>query len=136
MVYIVLIEQKNARQGRRRWLTSVYTNRYTGKQMDVTTVSGFDWDEGNLAKCVKHGVTIGEIEAVFHHPHRLAPDIAHSETETRFLAIGRGQGPRPIFVAFTLREIGEESFIRPISARYMHQKEIDRYDQATATPDQ
>ena len=23
---------------------------------------GFDWDEGNLVKCRKHGVTIAEIE--------------------------------------------------------------------------
>jgi uncharacterized DUF497 family protein len=39
-------------------------------------------------------------------------------------------------VAFTIRRIDGESFIRPISARYMHRKEIEHYDQATAPPDQ
>ena len=104
--------------------------------MDATTVSGFDWGDGNRAKCQKHGVTIAEVEAVFRHPHHLAPDVTHSTLETRFLAIGRGEGSRPIFVAFTLREVAEETLIRPISARYMHRKEIDHYDQATAPSDQ
>ena len=102
----------------------------------MTAVAGFDWDEGNRAKCAKHGVTLAEIEAVFRCPHHMFPDDAHSGAEVRFLAIGRGDGPRPIFVAFTVREIGEETFIRPISARYMHRKEIDHYEQATASPDQ
>ncbi len=26
-------------------------------------VSGFDWDKGNLAKCLKHGVSLAEIES-------------------------------------------------------------------------
>ena len=104
--------------------------------MSRTTVAAFDWDEGNLAKCQKHGVSIDEIVALFRHPHHLAPDPAHSAIETRFLAIGRGAGPRPIFVAFALREAGGESFIRPISARYMHRKEIEYYEKAIARPDQ
>ena len=99
--------------------------------MDFTTVSGFEWDEGNLAKCQRHGVTIAEIEAVFHGPHHIGPDVAHSHAEARFLVIGRGEGSRPIFISFTLRERDSETFIRPISARYMHRKEIDRYEQAT-----
>ena len=56
--------------------------------MDWTTVAGFDWDEGNLAKCQKHGVSIDEIEALFRHPHHLTPDPAHSAFEARYLAIG------------------------------------------------
>lgn len=103
--------------------------------MDFTTVAGFDWDESNRAKCGKHGVSLAEIEAVFGHPHRLAPDPVHSVEETRLLAIGKGTGPRPIFVAFTIRDIGGEDFIRPISARYMHRKEIESYEQATANAD-
>ena len=104
--------------------------------MDRTSASGFDWDEGNRGKCQTHGVTIAEIEALFRHPHHLAPDEVHSGAETRFLAIGKGEGPRPIFVAFTLREIGGTAFIRRISARYMHRKEIEHYEQETARPDQ
>jgi uncharacterized protein len=101
-----------------------------------TTVAGFDWDDGNRAKCTKHGVSIAEIEALFRLPNRIAPDIAHSIVESRFLAIGRGGGMRPVFVAFTLREAGGETFIRPISARYMHRKELAHYEQAAAYPDQ
>lgn len=103
--------------------------------MDMTTVAGFDWDKGNRAKCQKHGVTITEVEAVFLHAHHLTPDVAHSTDEMRFLAIGKGAGPRLIFVAFTLRESDDGALIRPISARYMHQKEIDHYEQETATLD-
>jgi len=29
------------------------------------TVAGFDWVDGNHAKCQKHGVSIAEIEALF-----------------------------------------------------------------------
>lgn len=103
--------------------------------MDKATVSGFDWDDGNRAKCQNHGVTLAEIEDVFRHSHHLVPDVAHSTTETRYLAIGSGTGSRPIFVVFTLREMGEDIFIRPISARYMHRKEIENYEAATSTPD-
>ncbi|WP_238360546.1 BrnT family toxin [Iningainema tapete] len=41
-------------------------------------VCGFDWDEGNLKKCQKHGVSIEEIEALFLSEVRIAPDPQHS----------------------------------------------------------
>jgi uncharacterized protein len=97
-----------------------------------TSFSGFDWDEGNTAKCTKHGLTIAEIEAVFLHPHHLAPDLAHSAVETRFLAIGKGAGDRPMLIAFTMRGTQWAPLVRPISARYMHQKEVRHYEQAIA----
>jgi uncharacterized protein len=103
--------------------------------MKPRTIAGFEWDEGNRAKCQKHGVSLLEIESVFHHPHRLAPDLAHSGTETRSLAIGNGGGPRPIFVAFTLRRSDESLLIRPISARFMHHKEVEHYEQAATQID-
>jgi uncharacterized DUF497 family protein len=101
-----------------------------------TPVSGFDWDDGNRDKCERHGVSRAEIEAVFRHPHRLGPDPAHSTAETRFLAIGRGGGRRPVFVAFTLRSSADGTLIRPISARYMHRKEVEHYDQAAPFADE
>jgi uncharacterized DUF497 family protein len=101
----------------------------------IGVIDGFDWDEGNTEKCQKHGLSLGEIEAVFQHPHRLAPDILHSATEARFLAIGSGTGPRPIFVVFAIREISGERRIRPISARYMHRQEISSYEADTSNPD-
>ena len=104
--------------------------------MTSRPISGFDWDDGNRAKCRKHGVSLAEIEDVFAHPHRIAPDFIHSTAATRFLAIGTGRGPRSIFVAFTLRESSGERLIRPISARYMHRKEADSYEESIAQPDQ
>jgi uncharacterized DUF497 family protein len=73
--------------------------------MDLV-VEGFDWDEGNRAKCQMHGVSIEEIEAVLFGQPRVAPDPAHSASEDRLIAIGRNQHGRPLFVAFTIRESG------------------------------
>ena len=98
-------------------------------------IDGFDWDEGNTAKCQKHGLSVAEIEAVFQHAHRLGPDVVHSAAEARFLAIGNGKGPRPIFIVLTIREIDGERLIRPISARYMHKKEIGSYEEDTSNAD-
>lgn len=68
--------------------------------MDLV-VEGFDWDEGNRAKCQTHGVSIEEIEPVLWGQPRVAPDPAHSENEDRLNAIGRNHHGRPLFVAFT-----------------------------------
>ena len=35
-----------------------------------------------------------------------------------------------MFVAFTVRERGGMWFIRPVSARYMHRKEVEAYEEA------
>lgn len=43
---------------------------------------------------------------------------------------------RPIFVVFTFREIQEERLIRPISARYMHEKEVQKYEENFAKNDE
>ncbi|WP_296514458.1 BrnT family toxin [Phenylobacterium sp.] len=82
-------------------------------------IAGFDWDEGNSGKCQKHGLSLEAIEAVFRGPFRLAPDLAHSRVETRFLAIGKGDGDRLVLVAFTLRRGGrpDPADQRPVHAR-------------------
>jgi uncharacterized protein len=93
----------------------------------------FEWDVGNREKCQKHGVSIQEIEALFLNAPFVTPDVKHSHTEMRYIAAGKVAG-RALFVAFTMREddTGNEC-IRPISARYMHQREADYYDQQTDT---
>ena len=91
-------------------------------------LSGFDWDKGNLEKCQKHGVLIAEIEALFARPLAIRPDDAHSLTEQRFLAVGKGRAGRPVFLVFTLRERSGRVYVRPIAARYMHKREIKRYE--------
>jgi len=94
----------------------------------VRAIAGFDWDAGNLAKCRKHGVSIGEVEALFEGSPQVAPDIEHSASEDRLLAVGRTSTGRGLFVVFMFRMIDGTCRIRPISARYMHGKEIDAYE--------
>jgi uncharacterized DUF497 family protein len=90
--------------------------------------NGFDWDKGNSAKCEKHGLSTSVIESLFTRPLAILPDAAHSQGERRFRAIGRTDKGRNVFIVFTLRRKGDELLIRPISARYMHTKEIDAYE--------
>jgi uncharacterized protein len=89
---------------------------------------GFDWDSGNQSKCQKHGVSIAAIESLFAGPVAVLPDAAHSGDERRFRAIGWTGAGRPVFVVFTFRPRGEDRLIRPISARYMHDKELQAYE--------
>jgi uncharacterized DUF497 family protein len=51
-----------------------------------------------------------------------------SQTEQRLRAIGKTAERRAIFVVFTLRRRGDDILIRPISARYMHDKEVKSYE--------
>jgi len=90
-------------------------------------VAGFDWDDCNRTKCTGHGVSIDEIESVFRGEIWVFPDLAHSIRETRFLGIGRTSAGRYVFTAFTLRTRHGERWIRPISARFMHAKEVSHY---------
>ena len=90
-------------------------------------ISGFDWDDGNWPKCGKHGVSKAEIESIFHNEPAVHPDPETGEQRLR--AIGRSNTGRFIFVVFMLRDIDSETFIRPISARYMHEREVRRYEQ-------
>jgi len=89
----------------------------------------FDWDTGNRLKCQKYGVLISDIEALFRTNPRVVLDVRHSLTETRMIAIGRGQNDRMIFVGFTMRQRDGDQLIRPITARYMREKEVRRYAQ-------
>ena len=97
-------------------------------------VSGFDWDEGNREKCQQHGVSIAEIEDLFTQSPRIAPDPRHSGDEDRLIAVGRTKAGRPVFMAFTIRTKSRRRLIRPVTARYMHAKEIAAYDEESATP--
>jgi uncharacterized DUF497 family protein len=93
------------------------------------TVEGFDWDKGNRAKCLKHGVSIVEVEGVFRGPLLVGPDVKHSQDEERQWAIGKTDEGRWVFLVFTIRERGGKRLIRPISARYMHKKEVEHYEE-------
>jgi len=92
--------------------------------------NGFDWDRANRAKCEKHGLSVADIEGLFARPLAILPDAGHSQRENRFRAVGRTDDGRGVFIIFTLRRKSknEDLLIRPISARYMHKKEIDAFE--------
>lgn len=94
--------------------------------------SGFDWDEGNSSKCQKHGVSVDEIEGLFAGEVTIFEDEGHSGAEQRFMAIGKAPSGRSVF---TLRQRGNAVLLRPISARYMHRKEIAYYEKITGAED-
>ncbi len=89
---------------------------------------GFDWDEGNWPKCAKHGVTRTEIEYALRHGPLVLMDRT-GRAETRFNAVGRNREGRHLFVVFMVRAVGGAVLIRPISARYMHEKEVRAYEE-------
>jgi len=97
--------------------------------IDWTGIEGFDWDEGNRRKSTdKHGVSQSEAEQVFfNEPLLIVRDVLHSGIESRFHALGRTDLGRLLHVTFTLRR--DDRLIRTISARPMHRKERDRYEQ-------
>ena len=99
-------------------------------------VAGFEWDRGNRDKCRKHGVALTTIASLFRRPLGVFPDPAHSDVEERFKAIGRTDDGRAVLIVFTLRERDGARVIRPISARYMHRKEVVWYEKAIAEAEQ
>jgi uncharacterized protein len=90
--------------------------------------NGFDWDRGNFTKCEKHGLSVAAIESLFSYPLAIFPDVTHSQQESRFRAVGQTEKGRRIFIVFTLRRRGDETLIRPITARYMNKKEIKAFE--------
>lgn len=88
----------------------------------------FDWGSGNKDKCRKHGVSIYEVESLFLKALSASPDLKHSKSEQRFRGAGTTSTGRHLFIIFTLRNKNDNLLIRPISARYMHKKEIKEYE--------
>jgi uncharacterized DUF497 family protein len=89
---------------------------------------GIDWDESNTGKCEKHGVSVQEIERLFQGEILVAPDPTHSIDERRYRAVGVTAAGRSVFVVFAWRWRRRIALIRPISARYMHKKEVLAYE--------
>ncbi len=89
-------------------------------------IGGFDWDSGNWPKCGKHGVSQKEIEQVLLGDPAVMAD-PHPE-ERRMRAIGKTAAGRHVFLVLMYRKIDGQTKLRPISAGYMHQKEIEHYE--------
>lgn len=89
---------------------------------------GLDWDDGNTAK-IEARVPLEVLEDFFKQELLVKEDLRHSFSEERFMAMGYTKEPkRCLFVAFTVRTKGDETLIRPISARYTHKKEEEAYE--------
>lgn len=98
--------------------------------MKSMKISGFEWDDGNWPKCGKHGVSRAEIEqALLGEPAVMADPFPD---EPRMRAIGKTSLGRYVFLVFMLRATGGALMLRPISARYMHKKEIEHYEETLA----
>jgi hypothetical protein len=87
---------------------------------------------GTDKKCTRHGVSLHAIEALFQRPIAMFRDRDHSRVEERFKAIGKTDTGRRVLIVFALRERIGGTFIRPISARYMHAKEVAHYEEEAA----
>lgn len=86
------------------------------------------WDAGNWPKCSKHGLGKIDVESVFEGDVYIFDDPHPRKIETRMRAVGRVRDGRHVFVVFTMRVRAGITFIRPISARYMHKKEIAHHE--------
>ena len=94
--------------------------------LDIESIVGFDWDEGNIYKNEKkHGIKWQVIEEVFfNEPLLLLEDVKHSSNECRCFALGKTDEDLKLFVVFTKRE----NMLRVISARLMNKKERGYYE--------
>jgi uncharacterized DUF497 family protein len=92
----------------------------------IVDIIGFEWDNGNRDKNLKHKVRWNEIEQIFFNkPLLILQDEKHSQTENRSIAYGITDAKRYLTVIFTIRK----NYVRPISARSMHRKERIRYEE-------
>ena len=97
--------------------------------IDFSRIAGFQWDDGNAGKnFYLHGVEDSEAEQVFLDRQLIIlDDIAHSQDEPRFNALGVTLRGRFLHVTFTMRNAN--TLIRVISARDTEPNEEIRYVQ-------
>jgi uncharacterized protein len=93
-------------------------------KMIITRKKHLNWDKGNVNKNKKHGIKKSDIEIFFRSKVYISDDLKHSSSEKRFIAIGKGPLGKHMIVIFTLRK----GAIRPISARHMNKREIEKYE--------
>lgn len=91
----------------------------------ISRCKGFEWDEWNSNKNWHlHRATDAECEEIFfNQPLIITVDAKHSGGEARYYALGRTEGDRRLFIAFTIRD----DSIRVISARDMTRSEKKKY---------
>ena len=97
--------------------------------IDWKQITGFEWDLGNERESEeKHSVSRFEAEQIFFNtPLLVLADQKHSQNEARYHALGKSNNARLLHITFTLRS--DDTLIRIISARDMHRKERNIYEQ-------
>ena len=94
--------------------------------IDLALIEHFEWDDGNARTNDKPDVAASKAERVFFNQPLLMPEDAnHSQGELRFHALGMTHSGRKLHITFTVRG----TKIRVISARDMHRKERNIYEQ-------
>ncbi|MBU0618947.1 BrnT family toxin [Patescibacteria group bacterium] len=88
----------------------------------------FDWDKDNKYKnWEKHKVDFKECEEIFFNkPLKTLYDTKHSQKENRFIAFGKTNKNKKLYIVFTIRS----NKIRIISARKQSQKERKYYEKS------
>lgn len=101
--------------------------------MSERIVYHFEWEAAKArTNLTKHGVSFRSATAVFRDPLALTTyDDEHSETEERWVTLGRTENGRYLVVVHTFAQVSEaEIHIRLISARAADRQEIRDYEQA------
>lgn len=79
-------------------------------------VIGFEWNEHNIWKPLKHGVEIDEVESVFFN----RPILFLNSHSGRHIALGKTDEGHYLTVVFQYKKDG---IVRPITARRMTESE-------------
>lgn len=96
--------------------------------LDLSKITGFEWDDGNGRKTEKHSVSAAEAEQVFFNaPLLLLADAKHSQNEARYHALGKSDDGRILHITFTLRG----PLLRVISARDASRRERGTYERTS-----
>lgn len=92
----------------------------------------FEWNAQKArTNVLKHGVSFDEAKTIFGDPLLLTyPDELHSETEERYISIGRSGRGYTLLVVHTEKETGREHVIRIISSRKATNLERKIYEDA------
>ena len=93
----------------------------------LVELSQFDWDEGNKAKILKR-MSVEVAESAFLGEPQVFFDEAHSGEEPRWFLMNVVD-KRAVALIFTVRS----NKIRIVSARYMHAREVKKYDKKIKT---
>ena len=102
----------------------------TGSRSGPNPRTPCEWDARNADKNWEtHEVSRGEAEGIsFNRPLVVASELAHSQRERRYAALGRTDDGRRLTVVFTVRA----ALVRVISARDMSRRERRIYGQASS----